>query len=158
MIRLRDEAPYRHKELVDMDPHRIQVFSFEEIWRGVIKRLVALNIMKDPDEAAKIRAADLEEVSSDEYEDGDNFNFVKMATARSGRLLAGKIEGPGGIKQSLKDSMRINDFIMLNKMLDMTNDHEQYVRKLKYLDGREDKKARGIFAFVQRTINKLKDL
>lgn len=157
MFRLKDEAPYRLKELIDMDPHRIQVFSFEEIWRGVIKRLVALNIMKDPEEAAKIRAADLEEVSSDEYEE-HNFNFIKSATDRSGRLLAGKIEGPGGIKQSLKDSMRINDFIMLNKMLDLTNEHEQYVRKLRYMDGREDKKAKGIFAFVQRTLNTLKDL
>lgn len=80
MFRLQNEAPYRDKMLVDIDPHRIQVFSFEEIWRGVLKRLISLGLMKDPDEVELIKAAELEDVSSDEYE--EEFNFCTKAEER----------------------------------------------------------------------------
>lgn len=47
------DVPFRREgPLAPIDPHRVQLFSFQEIWKGVVTRLAELNVLKDPDAKA----------------------------------------------------------------------------------------------------------
>lgn len=55
-----------------VNPHRVQLFSINEIWKSVQQRLIELDIMKDPDLDSLAS-----ESESTDFEEG--FDFVQKA-------------------------------------------------------------------------------
>lgn len=105
-----------------VNPHRVQMFSINEIWRCISQRLVDLEVMKDPDEDS----ANSDHDSTDFEED---FDFLEAAKRRKGNLLRGK-KANGSTEQGLYGIMKKNDFLLLNRMLDVIAEHEVRLSKM----------------------------
>ena len=67
------------------NPHRVQVYSLNEIWKNMMARLVELKVLRDPDDDSE---ADEGEIDSSDLE-GD-FDFIHEGRKRVGRLLKNK--------------------------------------------------------------------
>lgn len=117
----------------DLDPHRIQMFSFEEIWQNVVSRLIELKVMRDPEVVKREKAAaEMEQSdSSSDYE--EEFNFIGKAREREGRIFAGKVKA-GATRTTMKDQMRRNDFALLNRAISLVASHERFNNRLSKLD------------------------
>lgn len=117
-----------------MNPHKVQLFSLNEIWKNILSRLVELNVIKDPD--------DFDEDSGESSEElEDEFDFVKYGQLRVGRLLKNK-RLKSQKEKALVDIMPQNDFNVINKMLQKAIEHELHVKKCSEYD---------IFNFVSQT-------
>ena len=92
------------------------MFSINEIWRCISQRLVDLEVMKDPDEDSLNSDHD----STDFEED---FDFLEAAAKRKGNLLRGK-KSNGSTENGLYGIMKKNDYLLLNRMLDVLAEHE----------------------------------
>lgn len=66
-----------------MNPHKVQMFSIEEIWKAVLARLVKLDVLRDPDD-------DSEGTDDDSTDLEEEFDFVAKAQKRVGKLLKEK--------------------------------------------------------------------
>ena len=66
-----------------MNPHKVQMYSLEEIWKAVLARLVKLDVLRDPDD-------DSEGEDNDSTDLEDDFDFVAKAQKRVGKLLKEK--------------------------------------------------------------------
>ena len=55
-----------------LNPHRVQIYSIEEIWKAVLNRLVQLDVLNDPDE-------DAIEEDSESSELEEEFDYVERA-------------------------------------------------------------------------------
>lgn len=55
-----------------MNPHKVQMFSIEEIWKAVLARLVKLDVLRDPDD-------DSEGSDEDSTDLEEEFDFVAKA-------------------------------------------------------------------------------
>ena len=96
-----------------INPHRVQMFSINEIWTCVQQRLVELKVMKDPEADSQG-----EESDSTDFEEG--FSFVEEGAMRVGKLFRPK----AGQEKSLKDQMKKNDWTLLNKLLERAVAHD----------------------------------
>lgn len=67
----------------NMNPHKVQMYSIEEIWKAVLARLVKLDVLRDPDD-------DSEGSDEDSTDLEDEFDFVAKAQRRVGKLLKEK--------------------------------------------------------------------
>lgn len=47
---MRERRGKKERDWQVVNPHRVQMFSLNEVWKCVQQRLVELNVMKDPDE------------------------------------------------------------------------------------------------------------
>jgi len=121
-----------------INPHRVQIFSFEEIWKGILARLVELKVLRDPDDMVE-EAGDDDD--STEYEDWEyanaseeptdslgrpKFDFIRAARKRFGKLFRGQPSARKGKSRSLEEQMKRNDFIMINKALLKVAEHEAF--------------------------------
>jgi hypothetical protein len=70
-------------DTINLNPHRVQMFSIEEIWKAILKRLVDLNVMRDPDD-------DHYESDNESTDLDDEFDFVHHGQNRVGRLFKDK--------------------------------------------------------------------
>lgn len=103
--------------LLKVNPHRVQLFSLNEIWKCVQDRLIELEILQDPD-------ADSLASDSDSTDFEENFDFMQKGPERIGKMMYGK--KPKDKKQkSLKDLMKQNDILMINGMLQKIIEHER---------------------------------
>lgn len=116
----------------------MQVFSFEEIWKGVLSRLVELRVLKDPDH---ISDDDASSDTSEEYSNWDDaeedefsrpmFDFVGRAKQRFGNILRGQTkQRKRNNHPTVEDQMRPNDFIIINKAILKTAEHETFKHNL----------------------------
>lgn len=94
----------------------MQLFSINEIWKSVQQRLIELDIMKDPD----LDSLASESESSD-FEEG--FDFLQRAQDRVGKFMHGRKQKDSKVK-GLKDLMKPNDVLLMNKMLAKVVEHE----------------------------------
>jgi hypothetical protein len=117
-----------------MNPHRVQMYSIEEIWKAVLTRLVKLDVLRDPDD-------DSEGESEDSTDLEDDFDFIAKAEKRVGNLFKHKrTKKAKGLP--LQDQMKQNDYKTVQRMLAKSIEHEKIVLKLKDYD---------IFGFVKET-------
>ena len=52
-----------------LNPHRVQIYSIEEIWKAILARLVQLDVLRDPDE-------EVIEEDSESSELDEEFNYI----------------------------------------------------------------------------------
>jgi hypothetical protein len=99
---------YKVREGIDqldtkkLNPHRVQMYSIEEIWKAILARLVKLDVLRDPDD-------DSEGEDSDSTDLEDEFDFIPKAEKRVGRLFKAK-RNKKGKNPPLIDQMKQNDY------------------------------------------------
>ena len=92
------------------------MFSLSEIWKHVQKRLVSLNLIKDPD-------ADSEGESSSDISENDDLMDIMRKKQSLFQSKGGPARGGGGLGK--KDQM------VLKKMTETVLEHEKYIKQLK---------------------------
>lgn len=115
----------RHNEIntTKCNPHRVRIYSLNEIWKNILARLVELKVLKDPDDTD---SEDLEFNESEELE--DDFDFNREAINRQGRFLKFKRYRDG--RGELVKLISSNDFKLINKMLQLTAANDKRLSKL----------------------------
>jgi predicted nucleotidyltransferase component of viral defense system len=88
-----------------LNPHRVQVYSIEEIWKAILARLVQLSVLRDPNE--KFITEDSESTELD-----GEFDFVEKASKRVDKFLM-KTRSRKDKGKSVGDQMRQNDLIVM---------------------------------------------
>ena len=104
-----------------INPNRVQIFSLNEIWSCVEKRLIELKVMKDPE-------VDSFDSDSDSTEMEDNFDFVTQAKERVDTLFKGKKKKDPNEK-SVAELMKRNDLILMRKAIEKLCDHEYLLKR-----------------------------
>jgi hypothetical protein len=104
-----------------INPHRVQLFSINEIWSCVSKRLIELKVMKDPE----IDSADSD---SDSTEMEEDFDFVAVAKERASTLFKGKKKKESNEK-SVAELMRRNDLTLMRRAMDKIVEHEYLLKR-----------------------------
>lgn len=104
-----------------INPNRVQLFSLNEIWDCVQRRLIELKVMKDPE-------VDSFGSDSDSTEMDDDFDFVAVAKERMSTLFKGKKKKEGNEK-SVADLMRRNDLVLIRKAMEKLCDHEFLLKR-----------------------------
>jgi hypothetical protein len=97
-----------------INPHRVQMFSIQEIWRCVQQRLIELDVMKDPDAQQVVDDGDSTELEED-------FDFVEAARARADTLFKKK-KSKESKDKALGEMMKKNDLKIVNRMLTLAAD------------------------------------
>jgi hypothetical protein len=97
------------------------MFSINEIWDCVSKRLIELKVMKDPE----IDSAGSE---SDSTEMEDDWDFVTIAKERASTLFKGKKKKESNEK-SVAELMRRNDLTLMRRALDKVVEHEYLLKR-----------------------------
>ena len=70
-----------------LNTHKLQVFSFEEIWQGVLQRLVELKVLRNPDEFAPVgNDSDESEEYTDWHQKIEQIDFKSIVLLQSGKL------------------------------------------------------------------------
>lgn len=115
-----------------INPHRVQMFSINEIWNTVSRRLIELNVMKDPDVEDYHSDSD-----SDEWE--QRWNFVHEGRKRQGKFFVGKKKKDDNVP-CLKDLMKKNDILLINRVLEKTIDHDLALHKQLKISETQDAK------------------
>jgi len=110
------------QDVLKINPHKVQMFSLNEIWKSVLEKLVELNVLQDPDADAFLSDEDSDELK-------DEFDFVVHGSRRIGRLLKEK-RSKQQKEKPLRELMPKNDFAMINKMLQKVVEHEKFVKGL----------------------------
>jgi len=64
----------------NINPHRVQMFSLQEIWNGIMQRLITLGVIKNPE----LESVRTESESSDLSED---FDFTHEGLRRVGTFF-----------------------------------------------------------------------
>lgn len=106
-------------KVTKINPHRVQMFSLNEVWKLVQSRLIALNIMDDPDIAS-------EESGSDSSEVEDTVDFCNFAESRIAGLFKGK-KGKEKGQKSMDQIMKRNDLILMKKIVKKVAEHENWI-------------------------------
>ena len=70
-------------KITTINPHRVQMFSINEIWKSIQHRLVELKIIKNPE-------VDSDEEGEDSAEVDDNYDFEKLVKERVNYLFKGR--------------------------------------------------------------------
>ena len=108
-------------QTAQINPNRVQIFSLNEIWDCVQRRLIELKVMKDPE-------VDSFDSDSDSTEMEDDFDFVAIAKERMGTLFKGKKKKEANEK-SVAELMRRNDLVLMRKAIDKVCEHEFLLKR-----------------------------
>jgi hypothetical protein len=65
-----------------LNPHRIQIYSIEEIWKAMLERLIHLEVLRDPDENIA------EDSDSDDLE--DDFDYIEKVEPKIPKMFSKK--------------------------------------------------------------------
>lgn len=108
-------------DAMKINPHRVQLFSINEIWQCVSKRLIELRVMKDPEGDSVASDSDSTEVEED-------CDFVQVASERVHSLFKGKKKQDRSEK-SVAELMRRNDLNLMKRVISKVVEHEQLLKR-----------------------------
>ena len=103
-------------DAMKINPHRVQLFSINEIWQCISKRLIELRVMKDPECDSLASDSDSTEVEED-------CDFVQVASERVHSLFKGKKKQDRSEK-SVAELMRRNDLKLMKRVVTKVVEHE----------------------------------
>ena len=107
-----------------INPHRVQMFSINEIWQSMQSRLIQLNVLKDPE----VESFASDEGESTEIEDATD--FAQFAPNRIQFLFKGKKNQDKGVK-SVEQLLRRNDLHLMKKLVEKVLEHDAQLGKNK---------------------------
>ena len=123
-----------------VNPHRVQMFSINEIWHCVSRRLGELGVMHDPDEKSQ------KCIDSDSEQLDDDFDFREAIESRIDSVFTGKNMGQVPLTQILKP----NDYKLLKRALQITATNDKLCEQNDYLIQKHHKESE----FVRTKLNK----
>ena len=93
-----------------VNPHRVQLYSINEIWRCVQGRLIELKIMKDPE----LESENISDGESTDVE--DDIDFKQFASERLPELFKGKQNLERHL-QSVENLLKKNDLRFVKTLI-----------------------------------------